>query len=261
MQALIIGGAVSKGLRGFNRRFWNNRRATLAAFKAMLRDPNGRDIFDSGWFTAVTAQVQRQRSILLKIIAASLVPTGFLALFLLDIRAEIDVLGFKVDDRATIFEIALLATCLLGLYGARVAISIAQAEQLQRAWLNHRYGRRSAQLYHFALDPPPFCPPPFVNPPNNRLTPTVSGKGVRLAAQTAFYAVAGIVGLAAAGTQIWAVVWAITRGGQSVCIATEHLCRLNPSPNLWIVSFCAATTVLNFIAYATYGIPQRYDVR
>lgn len=251
---------MGKGLRGFDRRRWTNKQATIAAFKAILRDPQARKPFGPEWFDALASRVERQRSTLLKIIGVSLVPTGYLALFLLDIRADVEVFGFKFEDRTALFEVALLATCLLGLYAAGVAVSMAQGEQLLDVWLDKSFGKTSAGIYRFALDPSPFKPPPFTDPPGPRFARTPSVAGIRGGARVAFYSVAGLVALAAAVTQVWAIGWALLLGGHRVCGVVDHVCHTNPSPSIWIVAFCAVTTILNVAAYAAYGIPQRYHV-
>ena len=68
----------------FNRCYWDNRRATTAALRAVLRDEKAKATFGKEWSSALANRAQRQRTILLKVIGVSLVPTGYLVLFLLN---------------------------------------------------------------------------------------------------------------------------------------------------------------------------------
>lgn len=224
----------------------NNREATLAKLTSLLSDPEKKTLIGKVWFDGVAAMVQRQRSVLVGVMALSFIPTTYLALFLLGKQAKLEAFSIKLEDPITLYQLCLLAMALLGIYGARVAVIIAQGEQLIEAWLLSEYKVDGADLYRFTVDPPLFEPPSFTDPPGKQ--PTRSARVLRGSVNWAFYAVAGIVGFAAAFIQLWSLCWGV-----------RHALNSATGPNIWIVAFCILVTALNVFVYAPYGLKQRFQ--
>jgi hypothetical protein len=220
-----------------------NREATLAKLKSLLSDSEKKASLGKAWFDSVAAMVQRQRTVLVAIMTLSFIPTTYLALFLLGKEPKLETAGFKFDSPITLYQLCLLAMSLLGIYGARVAVIIAQGEQLIEAWLLSEYEEDGADLYRFTLDPPLFEPPSFTNPVGMQ----PAHLALRNTVNWTFYSVAGTVGIAVGLTQLWALCWGI-----------RHATLSDAGPNTWVVAFCVLITALNMFVYVPYGLKQRF---
>jgi hypothetical protein len=235
--------------------WWNNRRAAEARFALVLNEPDADKVFNDEWAKRVAESIDRQRKTVVALILASVVPTGYLALSLMDVEAKVSVAGLEIADRASLFGIALLATCLLGLYGARVAIFPAQSEQLLSIWLTRKY-RSRAPFYELAFGPSLFEAPRFTMPPGDlELAPAASDYQVLAR------------GLVALATWVLAIaVFAVQVSAVWVAITTPDC------PPKWAGAVCTphswrefmgyvglGLTTANVLVYVLYGLPYLHQ--
>ena len=69
--------------------WWTNRRAAEARFALALNESDADKVFNDDWAKRVAESIDRQRKTLVALILASVVPTGYLALSLMDVEAKV----------------------------------------------------------------------------------------------------------------------------------------------------------------------------
>jgi hypothetical protein len=256
MQAYIVRrlSSLRRAMASIFHLWWTNRRAAEERFALVLKEPLADKVFTEDWAKRVADSIDRQRKTLVALIVASVVPTGYLALSLMEVETKTSVAGLEITDQATLFGVALLATCLLGLYGARVAIFSAQSEQLLSIWLTHKYASR-APFYELAFGPSLFVPPRFTRPPGSLRPGPVASAG-QILARVLFAVATWALAIVVFMVQVWAVRAAITtpdcpaKWGGVVC-----------TPHIWreILGYVGlALTVANVLVYFLYGLAYRH---
>src|SRR5262249_40127603 len=163
--------------------------AAEEAFSSILDDSEEGKFFDESWADKVAKSIEGQRSTLNAAILASVIPTGYLALSILGITAKLKFGILEIESQSVLFEGALLAACLFGMFGAYVAILAGQSDQLLQVWVR-KNRPTTAAFYRLAFGPPFFRAPSFANPPGNP-TPSATTKWMKLAGQGAFYVSGG----------------------------------------------------------------------
>jgi hypothetical protein len=236
---------------------WNNQQAAEAAFSAILEDPDASKPFDASWADKVAKSIDGQRKTLNAVILASVIPTGFLALSVLGIYVNIKFLGLEITNRSVLFEAALLATCLFGVFGAYVSILAAQSDQLLQVWVRKKHPT-TALFYRLAFGPPFFRSPPFADPPGNP-PPTAATKWIKASGRGLFYLVAVLISIGPMLVQIAAIREAFV--GSICLLEADGLRPACEARAFWVAILASILTAANVLAYFIYALPLRYERR
>jgi hypothetical protein len=250
-------------------RSWRtNEQVTAVTFRAVLEDRRTNTPFNDAWFDKLAKIVSQRYKAVLGLIVATVIPTGYLVLYLSGAKADINFFGLRLSDKDLLFQLALLATCLFGVYAARLNILAAQSQQLMEVWSEAKWGKKLSTLHMFAFEPPLYRPPVFAEATHDGYERTSMAKLMDGTAQGSFWVIGIAIALGVFAVQVWAVSWAslewyyVFIGKIEICPDTIDARTFGKScaPRVYgvILVFALVMTVANALIYLLYGVPRPF---
>jgi hypothetical protein len=244
-----------------------NEQVTADAFRAVLGARGTSAPFDDAWFDKLAKLVSQRYKTVIGLIVATVVPTSYLALYLSGAKADIDFFGLRLSDKNLLFQLALLATCLFGVYAARLNILAEQGQQLMEVWSETKWGTKLSTLHMFAFEPPLYRPPVFTEATHDGHERTGLAKCMDGTAQGSFWVVGIAIALGVFAVQVWAVIWATWEwydafsGKIAICPdADARTIGKACAPRMYgvILAFAIVMTIANALIYLLYGVPRPF---
>jgi hypothetical protein len=244
--------------------WWDNRRAAQTIFRDILNNGRQPPLFGDEWVKNVAALVQVRHTALIGVTVATIVPTGYVALFLLGVPTGLSMFGFTLE-KATLFQVALLAMCLLGVHVARIIVLVGQSEQLLETWLEHKHKADPGGLpfERLAYDLSLVGAPEFFDPPSNlKRVATRLGRSMANSAMFLVEKAAFTIGIVVFLFQVAGIGWAwVTWAGPAACCLKspyDSTCIAKPELFWPLLVFVTAITAANFLIVALYWLPRPY---